>query len=206
MGQCCSIPIGTCKVAPGSAAFINKTKAKRSKEAENTSAFTQRQKKIVTQTWRILGDDLTGRGSKVFLKIFQLYPSVKQLFPALRDVEGDALLKNPTFRGHASRFMQAVGAAVENMDSPENLAPLLITLGRKHVEFPGFTGGFFEAFTEGMMFVWKEELGETFTPEVATVWKSLFDFIMSRLREGYTIAMSSASNDQDGNTTTDGKA
>ncbi|ELT89756.1 hypothetical protein CAPTEDRAFT_98019 [Capitella teleta] len=155
---------------------------------ESNELFTDRQKAIITKTWRHMGNDLTGRGSKVFLKIFNLHPEVKQLFPSLKNDNEDQLLKNPCFRGHASRFMQSVGAVVENLDTPGDLSPLLIDLGRKHVLFGGFTPEYFAAFTEGMMCIWSEELGKGFTDEVSVAWKTVFDFIMSQLQDGYAKA------------------
>lgn len=152
-----------------------------------TRLFSDRQKAIIVKTWRYMGNDLTGRGSKVFMKIFELHPEVKQLFPSLKDYEGEALLKNPNFKGHASRFMQAVGAVVEHIDSPDTLSPVLVSLGQRHVTFSGFTPAYFAAFTEGMMSIWAQELGKTFTEEVSEAWKTVFDFIMSSLQDGYLL-------------------
>jgi len=85
--------------------------------------------RLINKTWKLLSTDMTGYGTKVFLRIFQKNPKLKQLFPC-RDVEGEELLKNKHFKGHASLFMQAIGAAVDNIDClEENLAPLLLGLG-----------------------------------------------------------------------------
>ncbi|XP_069129216.1 neuroglobin-like [Argopecten irradians] len=150
---------------------------------------TDKQKRIIKKTWKIMCDDITGHGVKVFLRIFQLHPHVKQLFPC-RDVEGDDLLHDSNFKGHASRFMQAVGAAVDNIDDIEaTLKPLLIGLGRNHIKFTGFKNEYFNAFTEAMMYTWHEELRETFTGETSQAWATIFEFIMGNLKEGHAEAL-----------------
>lgn len=151
----------------------------------STEVITPQQKKIVKRTWRYLANDMTGHGKKVFLKIFEMNPHVKDLFPC-RDVTGEALLRDSNFKGHAARFMQAVGAAVDNIDDlGSSLSPLLIGLGRQHTTFSGLQPEYFNAFTEAMLFVWQQELKDKFTEDVRGAWKTVFDFLMSRLKEGY---------------------
>ncbi|XP_064596366.1 neuroglobin-like [Liolophura sinensis] len=154
--------------------------------------ISDEQKHVVKKTWKLLSNDMAGHGSEVFLRIFQLYPHVKQLFPC-RDAEGEELLHHPTFKGHASRFMQAVGAAVDNIDDlDEALRPLLIGLGRQHIHFKGFRPDYFNAFTESMMYVWQQELKEKFTDFAKEAWKTVFDFIMGTLKEGFFLALDEA--------------
>lgn len=132
---------------------------KRTIESTNVEVFTERQKILVRKTWKYLSNDLTGYGTMVFLRIFEQHPHVKKLFPSICNDEGETLLKNPLFKGHASRFMQAVGAVVDNLDNLEEaLAPLLIGLGRNHINFMGFRSEYFEAFTHAMVHVWKGQL------------------------------------------------
>ncbi len=148
------------------------------------------QSMLVRKTWHYLSGDMTGIGSKVFLSIFKLHPAVKELFPC-RDKEGDELLKDENFKGHASRFMQAVGAVVDNIkDLDESMTPLMIGLGRQHIHFSGFVPENFDAFTESMLLVWAEELKWRFTAEARDAWLAVFNFIMMKLKEGYALAYS----------------
>ena len=151
----------------------------------SNSGFTERQKLIVRKTWKLLATDLTGRGSKVFMKIFELNPHVKALF-AFKNVDGDELLLDPGFKGHASRFMNAVGAVVDNMDHlEESLAPLLIGLGENHVNFEGFKPEYFNSFSQSMNIIWKQDLGKRYTAEAEEAWKEVFSFIMDNLKIGF---------------------
>ncbi|XP_006823444.1 neuroglobin-like [Saccoglossus kowalevskii] len=153
--------------------------------SDSVDIFTERQRRIVRKTWRPLANDMTGNGTKVFLHIFEMNPKVKQLFPC-RDKTGEELLKDLNFKGHASRFMQSVGAAVDNLDNLEtSLAPLLMNLGKSHNHFSGFELNYFDSFTGAMLHVWELELQDRFTPEVMEAWKLVFDYMMGKMKDGY---------------------
>ncbi len=154
-----------------------------------TYTFTKRQKRIVARTWKILSNDLGGRGSKIFLRIFKMNPGVKKLFP-FGHLEGEALLRDPHFKGHASRFMQAVGAVIDNIDSyAETLAPLLLGLGRQHIHFKGFEPTYWKTFEVAILEVWSEELESKFTVDAREAWHMVFKFILLKLNEGYEEAL-----------------
>lgn len=90
------------------------------------------------------------------------------------------------FAGHASRFMQAVGAMVDNMDDLDNtMYPVLINLGKRHVLFEDFEGNFFDAFEQGMLLVWSDELGTRFDEKVRDAWQMVFSYIIRTLKAGY---------------------
>lgn len=157
--------------------------------ASNHSIFTEKQKKIVIRNWKMLSNDLSGRGSKIFLRIFEMNPAVKKLFPC-GHLEGEALLKDPHFKGHASRFMQAVGAVIDNIDNYEEaLAPLLLGLGRQHIHFKGFQPDYWNSFESAILHVWREELASKFNTDAREAWHKVFQFILTKLNEGYQQAL-----------------
>lgn len=148
--------------------------------------LTDQHKKVIVKNWKILSTDLTGRGSRIFMLIFARNPLVKSLFTC-GHLEGDALLADPNFKGHASRFMQAVGAVVDNLDNyREALAPLLNDLGRRHVYFKGFKPIYFNDFQESIMQVFAEDLGSKFNSFAREAWRLVFLFILTELKRGFT--------------------
>ena len=149
--------------------------------------LTDRQTKIVKKTWRLLADDMTGRGIKVFKCIFVDRQELIGLFP-FGDSAVDTLEKDLRFRGHASRFMQAVGAVMDSLDTPNSqLSPLLLDLGRRHSQTSGFDVTLFDHFVQAMLCVWAEELGARFTPEVEETWQIVFDLLVKQLKCGYVM-------------------
>lgn len=166
-----------------------KTTPNNSRITEVTNDLSEKDKALIRRNWKYLACDLTGRGAKVFLRIFRDNPEVKLLFP-FHALEGEELIRDANFRGHASRFMQAVGAVVDNIDDFEAaLTPLLNGLGQKHIHFRGFNPSLFDAFQEAMLEVWAEDLGNKLTCEGQGAWIKVFGFIKGELQNGYLQAV-----------------
>lgn len=147
------------------------------------------QRRIIQTTWRTkLCTDMTRIGINIFTKIYTIDPKIKLLFP-FHDLPEDKLMNDRRFRGHASRFMQAIGAAVENVESWEScFEPMLLGLGRYHITVIGFKSEYFTVFFDSMVEVWQNELKKQFTGDVRESWTIVFSFIMEKLQEGYNNA------------------
>ena len=151
----------------------------------NIGYISDENKVHVKKTWKLLSRDIPGLGAKIFIRIFDSNPDIKQIFHC-DDLEGDALLKNSQFKGHASRFVQAMGAAVDNIDDLHGgMGPMLEGLGRQHLSFKGFKPEFWDTFTESILHVFKDKLHHRFTTDVASAWKLIFVFMIQKLKQGY---------------------
>ena len=151
--------------------------------------FSLHQRCLVLRTWRYLANDMTENGKRVFAKVFELKPEVKSLFQYRNDSMNE-LVQNASFQAHALRYMQAVGAVMENIEDPDvKLTDLLVNLGRQHIHVGGFRIEYFDAFLEGMMFVWQQQLGHKFSGDTAVAWKIVFNFIRCKMAEGYQMEL-----------------
>lgn len=143
---------------------------------------------IVQRTWPALARDLHGNGLQVFLRIFELCPEAKILF-SVENVRHSELARNVTIKAHGARFLNAINAAVENLNKTDqkddDFCRLLFFLGQQHKHFKGFRPEYFEIFYEALMWQWGRCMGEKFTPEVSDTWSHVFVYIMEKLKEGY---------------------
>ena len=80
--------------------------------------LTEKEKKLVRATWAKLADKSNEVSVGIFLRIFDLIPHAKELFP-FKNAVGDALMEHPYLKGHAMRFFNAVGMTVVNLDALE---------------------------------------------------------------------------------------
>ena len=88
--------------------------------------FSQHQKRLLRETWKIISEDQQNHGVKLFLRIFHHKPETKKLFP-FGHLSDDDLLHNVVFRSHAKRFMHAVDTTIQNLDALEvALIPVLL--------------------------------------------------------------------------------
>lgn len=142
---------------------------------------------LVRLTWQELrtGASLAILGKKVFLRIFNLKPEIKKLFP-FGDAWGDELIKHPKFITHAERFMIIIDCCVQNLERIRNeCSDMLVNLGRSHVAHRGFNKENFEVFMKAIWFVWHQELKDKLELEVEVAWKKLLMFIIAQQTAGY---------------------
>lgn len=161
---------------------------KKKAPVQDGQLLTAKQLKLVQNTWDKLDDDLTSRGTKVFLKIFALAPETKGLFN-FRYIPDSELMANHLFKAHGTRFMQVVSAVIENInDLDTQLSPTLHNLGKVHVVKYGVSMEFFDLFKTAMMMVWEKDLGSNFTPQAREAWGVVFDYILNEMKVGFCSA------------------
>ncbi len=88
------------------------------KTAHNHEQLTETEIRIIQTTWAKLEPQADQIGVDIYLKIFEMVPVAKQLFP-FRDAVGEELLKHPYFKGHTKRFFNAIRMAVFNLEALE---------------------------------------------------------------------------------------
>ena len=114
------------------------------------------------------------------------------MFP-FRNYDGDVLLKDSCFKGHASRFMQAVGAAIDYMDDLHDaMGPMLVALGEQHFFYEGFKPEYWDTFSESVLDILKQVLRRKYVPKLSEAWEKVFVFMVSKLNEGYDKAAEEA--------------
>ena len=149
--------------------------------------WTTEERIIVTKTWKSMANDLQGNGMQVFLRIFEIAPDAKTLFH-IQHVRHRDVVRNTIIKGHASRFMQAIGAAVDSInecESGNDFDKHLHILGQQHTHYVGFNPDYFEVFYDAIMWQWERYMDKAFTQEVADAWSHVFAYVMWRLKEGY---------------------
>ncbi|XP_045191263.1 globin D, coelomic-like [Mercenaria mercenaria] len=148
----------------------------------------EEEKRIIKSTWKFLTKDLSANGLQVFLKIFELCPEVKKLLK-VENVRPSELARNQVIRAHGTRFMNAIGAAVDCLNGQENehenLDNVLFVLGQKHKGSHEFKSEYFEVFYKALMWRWGLCMGDNFTPEVADTWSHVFLYMLEKLKEGF---------------------
>ena len=119
--------------------------------ADKDIVLDAQQKRIVARQWRIVSNDIRGRGSRIFQLMFARNPRFRALF-TFGHLEGEKLLNDQRFKDHSLRFMEAVGYVIDHFeDYSETSKPLFNQLGRQHVSFKGFKPIYFNDFQESIM-------------------------------------------------------
>lgn len=154
---------------------------------------------LVRQSWTRLSRDPVTNGVRVFLRIFELAPSIGLAFQTTIDGVSTRpvaqLVNDQLFRHHATRFMRAVDAVMNNLDALDVIVvPNLVRLGRFHAaSVSHFDTVYLDVFVRAMLEVWASVLGPTcFTTDISNAWTKIFRLIGFCVRKGYQEFMAEA--------------
>jgi hemoglobin-like flavoprotein len=100
--------------------------------------------------------------SAFYDQLFQDYPQVRSMFPAVMDAQRERLLK-------------AIIALVTHYDQPEQLMPALTAMGRRHGDY-GVRPEHFDAVGATLLATLSSFAGTAWTPEVETAWIRAYTF------------------------------
>lgn len=148
--------------------------------------LTDAERDVIYRSWRRLSPEIVGIGTRVFMYIFHELPHVASLFP-FRDVPLEDLPDDPRFRSHASRFMLAVGAVMEDSAAA---GAVFYALGQTHASIRHFSPDYFATFEQAMNAIWRDKL--TLSDEATAIWAKIFAFIKTAMQDGYKKAMLAA--------------
>jgi len=176
--------------------------------ADTHNLFTAEEKRLIRKTWshlqyqqqtavsdggwKVDNSHNANRGVRVFLRIFELEPEAQSVFADFQHVSQPSdLVANPVFRSHAKRFMTAVDMTVHSLDALDVIvAPTLVRLGRRHVQFTGFHLSYMVIFERAMDDTWRNDLGRRrYAGATRRAWRKLFRFLTTRVTEGYEEAL-----------------
>lgn len=159
------------------------------KRVFNEQEVTKEEAALIRNTWDIISPKRREWAVEIFIRIFELSPQTKALFP-FRDLGNEALTQHPMFKGHATRFINAVHSTVNNLDALDLvLIPNLVKLGKTHTDIPGFDLSYLNVFICAIRDVWARALGPQWTHEAQVAWGKVFCLITAAIEDGYNQAM-----------------
>ncbi|XP_039314193.1 cytoglobin-2 isoform X1 [Solenopsis invicta] len=142
--------------------------------------LTEKQKRLVQNTWAIVRKDEVSIGVALVLAYFKQYPEAQKEFKAFKDVPIDELSKNKRFQAHCANIVATIGKVIEQMHDPELMEASVINFTEKHKN-RGQTQKQFENLKQMMLDVFPSVFGKQYTPEVQEAWKKMLDLIYSKI-------------------------
>lgn len=103
-----------------------------------------------------------------YKRLFDLDPSLRQLF-------------RPDIEEQGRKLMQMLGAAVQLLEKPDALVPVLEGLGRRHVGY-GVRDEHYDTVGEALLWTLHSALGDFFTPNAREAWASLYGFVAATMK------------------------
>jgi hemoglobin-like flavoprotein len=101
-------------------------------------------------------------------RLFSLDPSLRLLFAADLEPQKHAL-------------MATLGLVIGYLDRPEELAPIVEQLGRRHAGY-GVRAGHYATVGSALLWTLEQGLGPAFTPAVRAAWTEVYDLLATTMR------------------------
>lgn len=104
-----------------------------------------------------------------------------QLFardPALR-----ALFRGGDMNEQGARLMQMLSAAIDLLDRPASLTPVLLKLGQRHAGY-GVAEAHYASVGAALLDTLSAGLGDAFTAEVREAWTTMYSHVARTMQQG----------------------
>ncbi|XP_019169478.1 PREDICTED: non-symbiotic hemoglobin 1 [Ipomoea nil] len=148
-------------------------------------SFTEEQEALVVKSWESMKKDAGEWGLKFFLRIFEIAPSAKKLFPFLRDDDsGTPLRQNAKLKTHAkSVFVMTCEAAVQLRKAGKVVVreSSLKRLGATHFKY-GVVDEHFEVTKYALLETMKEAVPEMWSVEMKDAWGVAYDQLVAAIK------------------------
>lgn len=117
-------------------------------------------------------------GMDVFKVLFKKYPDTFHMFKSFSDeIKWE---EHRGFRVHSKTFLNVIGNALTSIQTEEELASTMTTIGAAHSYFP-IKEEHFVILKDELMNQLRLQLKERFTPEVEKAWCSAYDRVMDAM-------------------------
>ena len=121
-----------------------------------------------------------------FAPLKPLAPTVAEAFYAqlfARDPALRALFRGGDMGGQGARLMQMIGAAIDLLDRPASLNPVLLKLGQRHAGY-GVVAAHYASVGAALLDTLAAGLGDGFTAEVREAWTAMYGHVAQTMQEG----------------------
>lgn len=137
--------------------------------AKENSAPTlnTRDKKLVQESFEKVAAIAPAAAKLFYERLFELDPGLERLFRGDMDEQG-------------KKLMDMLAVAVQNLDYPEKLLPVLEKLSKRHVGY-GVEADHYPTVGQALLDTLKKGLGDDFTTPVRSAWENVFGLVATTM-------------------------
>jgi hemoglobin-like flavoprotein len=132
--------------------------------------MTPDQKRLVQKTWEKVLPISESAATLFYDRLFELDPSIRPLFA------------HTSMPDQRRKLMNVIGMAVDGLDTPDKLIPVVRNLGRRHVSY-GVTHEHYSSVGSALIWTLGQGLGAAFTPEVKEAWTNVYRLLADTMKD-----------------------
>ncbi|WP_422360909.1 globin domain-containing protein [Reichenbachiella sp.] len=129
----------------------------------NTTSITPYNKKLVRATFWMVESKADEAAEIFYTKLFEMSPELKPLFKGNMKEQGRIM-------------MDMLSTLVKGLNTLDVLAPLVRSMGRRHMNY-GIKTEHYNMAAAALMFSLKEELKENWNEEVESAWLEVYQAV-----------------------------
>jgi len=134
------------------------------------NAPTTEQIELIQETFSMVAGQAAAVAQLFYQRLFELDPALRPMFPPSLELQGEKL-------------MTMLATAVNSLQRPQSLEPVLEGLGRRHAGY-GVRDRDYETVGAALLWTLNQGLGRHFTPVVEQAWATLYGFIAGTMQKG----------------------
>ena len=132
------------------------------------------QVQLVRSSFALLQPMVSQAAALFYDNLFVADPTVRSLFRGDMATQGE-------------RLMSMIGSAVDLLDQPDVLLPVLRNLGARHTGY-GVIEAHYATVGSALLLTLEQGLGSAFTPEVRDAWAATYGVVSQTMIDGSTRA------------------
>ncbi|VDO39766.1 Uncharacterized protein BM_BM10027 [Brugia malayi] len=148
--------------------------------------LTQKQKYVLTKNWKGIDREVSAAGVEMFLKMLSLHPEYYKMFPfhSIATSCEEKKRMDECLRLHGESVMKFLGQVISNIGNTEKFFELINQNGRYHAHKKYFKPELFWVMEEPFLHSVKLILGERYTDNMHSIYKTVITIILSELEKG----------------------
>lgn len=124
---------------------------------------------LVQETFDLISMNSSTVADSFYRRLFELDPDLRPLF------KGDMTLQG-------AKFMRTLSVLVWGLHQTEKFTPIVRALGKQHRGY-GVQHAHYETVGEALLWAFKQQLSDRFTPEIETAWIAAYELLAEAMQE-----------------------
>ncbi|RXN20548.1 cytoglobin 1 [Labeo rohita] len=143
---------------------------------------------VIQDTWRPVYENRENAGVAVLIRFFSNFPTAKQYFNQLRDMEDPEEMKQSTYlKKHGLRVMNAINTMVETLRDGDKLDTVFQQMGKSHALRHKVDPVYFKILAGVILEVLVEAFPQCFSPaSVQSAWSKLLGVLYWQMNKVYS--------------------
>jgi hemoglobin-like flavoprotein len=126
--------------------------------------------RLIRETFALLAPITEQAAGLFYARLFELDPSLRQLFSGQMVDQG-------------RKLMDMLAFAVHQLDQPDLLLPAVRQMGARHTRY-GVRESHYETVGAALLWTLEQGLGPRFTPDVKQAWAQLYKLVADTMKSG----------------------